>query len=44
MMYSEEMMTPHFVMTSSLRIKNLIILKFGEFPSDIDLNTKMGIF
>ena len=30
-------MTPHSVMTSSLRIK---IDKFGDFSSDIDYNSK----
>ena len=37
-------MTHHFVMTSSLRIKNFKIDKFGDFSSDIDFNTKMDIF
>ena len=39
------MMTHHFVMTSSLRIKNFEIDKFGDFSSEIDFNnTKMDIF
>ena len=37
-------MTHHFVMTSSLRIKNFKIDKFGDFSSEIDFNTKMDIF
>ena len=36
-------MTHHFVMTSSLPIKNFIIDKFGDFSSDIDL-AKIDIF
>ena len=35
------MMTHHFVMTSSLLIKNF---KFGDFSSDVDFNTKIDIF
>ena len=31
-------------MTSSLRIKNFKIDKFGDFSSDIDFKTKMDIF
>ena len=38
------MMTHHFVMTSSLRIKNFKIDKFGDFSNEIDFNTKMDIF
>ena len=38
------MMTHHFVMTSSLRIKIFTIDKFGDFSSEIDFNTKMDIF
>ena len=38
------MMTHHSVMTSSLLIKILKIDKFGDFSSDIDINTKMAIF
>ena len=38
------MMTHHFVMTSSLRIKNFKIDKFGDFSSEIDFNTKMDLF
>ena len=37
-------MTHLFVMTSSLRIKNFKIDKFGDFSSEIDFNTKMDIF
>ena len=37
-------MTHHSVMTSSLRIKNFKIDKFGDFSSDIDFNTKIDIF
>ena len=37
-------MTHHFVMTSSLLIKNLKFDKFGDFSSDIDFKTKMDIF
>ena len=38
-------MTHHFVMTSSLRIKNCKIDKFGDFSSEIGFNnTKMDIF
>ena len=38
------MMTHHFVMTSSLRIKNFKIDKFGDFSSQIDFITTMVIF
>ena len=38
------MMTHHFVMTSSLRIKNFKIDKFGDFSSDIDYNSSIDIF
>ena len=38
------MMTHHFVMTSSLRIKNFKIDKFGDFSSDIDYNSRTDIF
>ena len=38
------MMTHHIVMTSSLRIKNFKIDKFGDFSSEIGFNTKMDIF
>ena len=41
---SSKMMTHHFVMTSSLRIKILKIDKFVDFSSDIDFKTKMHIF
>ena len=37
-------MSHHFVMTSSLRIKNIKIDKFGEFLSDIDYNSRTDIF
>ena len=37
-------MTHHSVMTSSLRIQNFKIDKFGDFSSDIDFKTKMDIF
>ena len=42
--YHQKMMTHHSVMTLSLRIKNFIIDKFGDFSSDIDFKTKMDIF
>ena len=38
------MMTHHSVMTSSLRIKNFKIDKFGDISSEIGFNTKMDIF
>ena len=38
------MMTHHVVMTSSLRIKNFKIDKFGDFSSDIDYNSRTDIF
>ena len=38
------MMTHHFVMTSSLRIKNFKIDKFGNFSSNIDYNSMTDIF
>ena len=44
MRLSLKMMTHHFVMTSSLRIKNFKIHKFGDFSIEIGLNTKMDIF
>ena len=37
-------MTHHSVMTSSLRIRNFKIDKFGDFSGDIDFKTKMDIF
>ena len=37
-------MTHHFVMTSSLRIKNFKIDKFGDFSSDIEYKSKTDIF
>ena len=42
--YLEQMMTHHFVMTSSLRIKILKIDKFGDFSCDIDYNSRTDIF
>ena len=44
MRLSSKMMTHHFAMTSSLRIKILKIDKFGVFSSAIDFKTKMDIF
>ena len=38
------MMTHHFVMTSSLRIKNFKIDKFGDFSSGIDYKSRTDIF
>ena len=38
------MMTHHFVMTSSFRINNFKIDKFGDFPSDIDYHSRTDIF
>ena len=38
------MMTHHFVMTSSLSIKNFKINKFGDFSSDIDYHNRTDIF
>ena len=37
------MITHHSVITSSLRIKNLKIDKFGDFSSDIDDNNKTDV-
>ena len=37
-------MTHHFVMTSSLRIKNFKIDKFVDFSSDIDYNSRTDVF
>ena len=37
-------MSHHFVMTSSLRIKNFQIDKFGYFSSDIDYHSRADIF
>ena len=37
------MMTHHSVMTSSLRIKNFKIDKFGDFSSDSDFNSRTDI-
>ena len=42
--YHQKMMTHHFVMTSSLRIKILKIDKFGDFSSDIDYHSRTDIF
>ena len=41
---SQKMMTHHFVMTSSLRIKNFKIDKFGDFWINIDYNSRTDIF
>ena len=38
---SSKMMTYHFVMPSSLRIK---IYKFGDYPCDIDYNSRTDVF
>ena len=38
------MITHHFVMTSSLRIKILKIDKFGDFSCDIDYNSGTDVF
>ena len=38
------MMTHHFVMTSSLRIKILKIDKFGDFSCDIDYDSRTDVF
>ena len=37
-------MTHHFVMTSSLLIKNFKIDKFGDFSCDIDYNSRTDLF
>ena len=37
-------MAHHFVITSSLRIKNFKFDKFGDFSSDIDYHSKTEIF
>ena len=37
-------MTHHFVMTSLLPIKVLIIDKFGNFSCDIDYNSRTDVF
>ena len=37
-------MTHHFVMTSSLRIKNFKIDKFGDISSNIEYKSKTDIF
>ena len=37
-------MSHHFVMTSSLRIKNFQNDKFGDFSSDIDYHSRTDIF
>ena len=42
--YHQKMMAHHFVMTSSLRIKNFKIEKFGDFSSDIDFHSRTDIF
>ena len=38
------MMTHHFVITSSLHIKNLKTDKFDDFSNNIDNNSKTHIF
>ena len=38
------MMTHHFVMTSSSRNEILKIDKFGDFPCDIDNNSRTEVF
>ena len=38
------MMAHYFVMTSSLRIKNFKIDKFGDFSSDIGFYSRTDIF
>ena len=38
------MLTHHFVMTSSLRIKHFKIDKSGDFLSDIEYKSKTDIF
>ena len=38
------MSTHHGIMTSSLRIKNLLIDEFCDFSSDIDYNSKTDVF
>ena len=38
------MVTHHFVMTTSLHIKNFKIDKFGNFSSDINYNSKTDVF
>ena len=38
------MMTHHFVMTSSLLIKNFKIDQFGDFSCDIDYNSRTNVF
>ena len=42
--YDQKMMTHHFVMTSSIRIKNFKIDKFGDFLCDIDYNSRTDVF
>ena len=37
-------MTHHFVMTSSLLFKILKIDKLGDFPCDIDYNSRTDVF
>ena len=38
------MMTHHFVMTSSLRVKIIKIDTFGDFSCDIDYNSRTDVF
>ena len=40
----QKKMTHHFVMTSSLRIKNFKIDKFGDFSSEIGFKTLRWTF
>ena len=42
--YHQKMMTHHSVMTSSLRIKNVKIDKFGDFSCDIDYSSRTDVF
>ena len=44
MQLSSKMMTHHFVMTSSLRIKIFKIDKFGDFSCDIDYDSRTDVF
>ena len=44
MQLSSKMMTHHYMMTSSLHIKNFKIDKICDFSSDIDYNSRTDIF
>ena len=44
MMQLSKMMAHHFVMTSSLCIKILKFVKFGDFSCDIDYNSRTDVF